>query len=1472
MADKLPGGLRGVTDYPTERQRIFDGVVRGLSKRYPLENDLFKLELADLEYTGPQDYTLSDQKNAILRRRSLTRGLRGTWNLIDKKTGQPVDSKRAMVARVPYLTQRGTYIVNGNEYTVANQARLKSGVFTRVKDNGDYEAHFNVLRGGPSFRIFMEPTTGVFRLRVGQSNMNLYPVLRAMGLDDHQLKQTWGGNLLAANVAASERKGDTTLKKAWERLASARAKKETNDPTDRDFRTVLDKFELDPIVTSRTLGQGFNRVSPEALTRTTQKLINISKGEEDTDDRDSLEFQDTYSAEDLFGERVSKDAGQLGRRMLWKATLRRNLSGLPSGALNPQIEAVFHKSGLSQPLEEVNLLDPLDQNRRITRMGEGGIPSYDAVPQEARNVQPSHMGFIDPVRTPESKSAGVDFRMAYHTYKGDDKQLYARVRNIKSGKTEFQSPQALAGAIVAFPGELAEAQREGFRKVKAMVGSQIKYVDKRKVDYEIPSGADMFDMGSNLVPMVEGIKGGRLLMGGKMLTQAMPLQEPEAPLVQSADDDGVSFEHKAGEYAGVVRATEPGTVTAVGRKGIRVRGADGKTRVYDMYNNFPLNRKSYLSNTPQVKAGDTVRKGQLLARSNMTDQEGNVALGKNLRVAYMPYKGLNFEDAIVISESAANKLASEMMYTEKMDKDNMTSLGTGKFRSIFPSVFNRAQLEKLDDTGVARPGQVLEEGDPVVLAVQRRAPKGASMLYRGGKRPFRDASITWKHPTKGMVTDVWSDDKGVKVAVKTFAPMEVGDKMSGRYGDKGVVGAVVPDDKMPMGQGGKPLEVILNPLTVISRTNPSQLVEAVLGKIAAKTGKPYKMPPFSGQDLVDYAVKEMEAAGLNDTETVTDPELGRKISDVLIGNRFFMKLHHTAEAKTSGRSLGAYTAEGVPAQTPGESDKPKRVGFGELQALVAHGAIENIKDMKNIKGQRNDDYWRAMTLGYTPPSPRVPAVYKKFLADLQAAGINVKKQGDKMHLLAMTDRDVDKMSAGEIKSPDTVRWLSEFGRGTYGEKSMDPVEGGLFDRGITGGHGGNRWSHIRLREPMPQPVMEEPIRTLLGLTKKDFEDVVAGRKNIATGTGTRAIHEALKRTNLDREIESSMEAVRSPSSAAARDLAIKRLKYLDGLQRSGVAPSDLMVTKVPVLPPVFRPITATADFTMMSGSNRLYMDLIQARDNLEKVESVLEGEPVQQARLDLYKAFRAVTGLGDPVSIKTVNHRSRGLLSEVFGGSPKFGSYQRKLLGMPVDMAARAAISPNPDLDMDQVGIPEDKAWQLYAPFVVRRLVKGMSRAPDARAKAVRMVAEHAPKAREILQDEMEHRPVLATRAPALHKFSLMAFRPVLTNSRTLQLSPQIVTGFNADFDGDAMNFHVVVGDKAIREAKEKMLPSRNLRSPSDFATLWLPRQEFQQGLYRASTKRSGRRMLPRYDSIEDIIAAFKRGELNIEDVVSVKD
>jgi DNA-directed RNA polymerase subunit beta' len=443
----------------------------------------------------------------------------------------------------------------------------------------------------------------------------------------------------------------------------------------------------------------------------------------------------------------------------------------------------------------------------------------------------------------------------------------------------------------------------------------------------------------------------------------------------------------------------------------------------------------------------------------------------------------------------------------------------------------------------------------------------------------------------------------------------------------------------------------------------------------------------------------------------------------------------------------------------------------------------------------------------------------------------------------------------ELENVDTVDWKDGF----------KPVKGGLFDTTSTGGHGGNKWSYIKLHEPMPNPVMEEPIRKLLRITGKEYEDVLAGRAKLGGRTGSEAIRSALAKINVEKAIETTREEVKG-GRKGARDEAIKRLGYLKAAFDKGIHPREWVLNKVPVLPPAFRPVSMMQGGNqLISDANYLYKEVWDANKNLKDLSGKVDD--TADERLTLYKAFKAVAGLGDPVQPKNQERQVKGMLQQIFGDSPKFGTVQQKLLGTTMDLVGRAVVAPNPDLSIDEVGLPESRAWEVYAPFIIRRLVKkGVGR-----IQAMEYVTKKNDLAKKALLEELDARPLMVNRAPVLHRYGRMAFYPRLVKGDVLQICPLVVGGFGMDFDGDASNYEVIADDDAAQEAIQKMLPSRNLIGVSSLKNpVYTPRQEYIGGLWSATSGVAKDKRSRTFATVKDALQAYWRGEHSPDDPVDV--
>jgi glutaredoxin len=1157
------------------------------------------------------------------------------------------------------------------------------------------------------------------------------------------------------------------------------------------IRGMFESSELDPVSTQLTLNHAYERATPEALLAASQKIIKLSRGEAQADNRDSLAFQTVHGTEDFLADKIRNDQNRILQNNLWKATNRGSLDRIPSGVLDAHTNHMLTDSGLGFVLEEINPLEILDQSHKVTRMGEGALPSLDSVPDSARNVQPSYAGFVDLVRSPESLKVGVDLNLARNVRKGPDNLLYTQFLDITTGKPKWVSHQEAATSIIGSSDDYDPTAAY----VPAIAGMDgIQYVPRESVKYLIRSGDDLFSELAGTVPMKSGVKGMRLLMGclagdtlihvcqrggplksmaiekyyrrrrrsgdlvlsideltgeliwvevqgvkrnteehlmlrvtlqsgrtatttdnhkwvirgnaklqetyaadlkvgdlvpcsdptrtpfqepgelcwesitsiepagtsamtydldvndrvfmvnegifvhnSKFIKSAVPLVNREASLVQSTDAEGNNLFKALASRVGAQFADQDGIVEAVTANSIKVRYADGTLEDKELYINHPYSRKTYLHNTPQVTPGQAVKKGDILASSNFTDDKGTLALGVNLRTGYSSAHGKVFEDSIVISESAAKKLASQHMYHEDVEEDAEVKYDKRRFMMSFPGKFTKEQLAKLDDNGVVRPGQVLETGDPVYVGVRQLQP-GPGRLIKNRLAP---EIIRWEHKHPGTVTDIGKTKKGYSAYIQSISPMEPGDKLMLPYGGKGVVSEIIPDEQMFKDAEGNTLDMLMSPLGVISRTNSAQLAAASLAKIATKTGKPYVVSGFMDENMTQFALNELEKHGLTDREDLTDPTNGRTIPQVFVGVHHVYKGSQMAESKGKSRGIAGYTMDDQPSK--GGADGAKHMGSMELRGLLSHGAFDVLKDMKMIKGQANHDFWRKLKLGQTPVMPGTPTTYTKFKEMIKAAGVNLVEENDAVRIFGMTDSQAEKLT-GNRKLESA---------GTFNQQNFKPIASGLFDPEATDSMGaGNRWAYYALPEPVLNPIMAEPVRRILGLTNAQLDAVMNGEQKIGNGYGGKALKEHLDSLDLSKIIDNARQTLRT-GSKSVRDDAIKTLAYAVAMQREGVKPSEFMMTRVPVLPPAFRPITQMSGRTMVADPNYMYLNLKNAIDDFEDAK-ILPPELQTEARKTMVQSYKALIGLVDPEQEKLQSKNVGGILQSILGkGSPK---------------------------------------------------------------------------------------------------------------------------------------------------------------------------------------------------------------------------
>ena len=988
-----------------------------------------------------------------------------------------------------------------------------------------------------------------------------------------------------------------------------------------------------------------------------------------------------------------------------------------------------------------------------------------------------------------------------------------------------------------------------------LVGGKLQKVSpQEKAKYSIPDPSEFFSPVTNLIPGLSSVSGARVLIGDKSSLQAMTLTNRETPLVQSSPKGSKESFNQLFSPLVSVKAKHGGKITKVEEDKIIVKDSSGKEHIHDKYSNYIVGRESYIDHKPVVSVGDEVKKGQLLATSNYSDDKGNLALGMNLKTAVMPYRSLNFEDALVISETAAKKLEGEQLIPIRLEVARGISADKDQHVSLFPNKFYNDQLATIDDHGVVKKGTVLKPGDPVILAVQPKTLKSLDIqlgkLSRVIRNAFNDISTVWEYEHEGEVTDVANTGKLITVTVKTKRPMGFGDKLNMPFGAKGVV-HIAPDTQMPQDEEGNPVDVILNSMSITSRVAPGLVNTIGLGKLAQKKGKPLKMTGFTEGSAVQKVIDVLDKAGVKDTEKLYDPISGKHI-EVLTGPLYFNRLHHIAEDKISARSASTTYDVNMQPSKAGTTEKAKRIGNLATTVALSNDAKAVLRDIATVRATKNDDYWTALKLGYPPPPPKVPFIFDKFLGHLRGAGVHVRQEGSKFYILPQTDKDVVAMSAGEIKKPLTYKLKKE---------ELQTEDGGLFDPTYVGLYGDN-FNHINLNHKIPNPMAEEHLRKMLRMTKAVYNEAAA----------TGELEKKLEAINVDEKIAELKQFI-ATKRKSGRDDAIKSLSFLTMLKEHGLKPTDMMLSKLPIIPAQYRPIVVQGDQVLSADINELYKDLMLVNKSLGEAKEMDDVAPehIKGAKQKIYEGAQAIYGLGDPISQKSKEKGYKGLLATalgVHGGSAKESMFQAKVVNKPIDLVGRAVLLPDSKLDLNQASIPQNVAWSVYSPFIIRRMVKQGIPATKAREY---LDTKHAL-ALNALQAEMEDRPGIITRDPQLSKYNFQGFYLKINpdpKDFSVKLNPLVFKGFGADCDGDQLNVQVPATEEAKDEIKEKLLPEKNLIYHRTFSPIFTPSNEAATGLFAASFEDKKNKPI-KYNSEQDVVRDFLAGKLDVGDRVEI--
>ncbi|OGH10471.1 MAG: DNA-directed RNA polymerase subunit beta [Candidatus Levybacteria bacterium RIFCSPHIGHO2_01_FULL_36_15] len=971
--------------------------------------------------------------------------------LINKKTGKS-SKQKVFLGEVPKMTERGTFIINGIERVIVNQIVRSPGVFfTAVEDliTGKtlYTAELRPVHG--SWLEFSTTRTNMIVVRIDRKKKFLATVyLKALGLDGNDLILEKFKDIESVEPFVQNTLGKDETRGSTDALIEIFRKMNPGEPVVIDtvrenFRASFfdrrryDLSQVGRYKINKKLSVLPNYSNPEDIYTLTIEdvvgimsyLILLSNGKGRVDDIDHLANRRVRSV----GELVQTTAFRVGALRLERIIKEKmslastDESYTPSHFINahPIIAAInefFRTSQLSAILDQTNPLSEIDNLRRLTVMGTGGV-SRERASFSIRDINSSQYSRICPIRTPEGPNIGLVTYLALYSKVNKYGFLEAPYAKVIAEKRGGKSRMRVTDEIVYL--DAAEEMnhyithadinidKNGFiedDRIPARVNGEFLEIEKEKIEYIDVAPRQVVGTSASLIPFVHHDEANRALMGTHMQCQAVPLVKTESPIVGTGMEETV-----ASAMSRVIKAPFDGTVTFVDASRLVLKGKDQEIE-------FPIEKfkrtaqNTFFSKNPAVYVGDKVKKGDILIDGPASDN-GELALGKNLLIAYASFDGLGYEDAIVISDRLVKDDVLTSVHIEKYEAAVVdTKLGSEETTRDIPNVAEE-DLANLDEEGIVVIGSEVIPGD---ILVGKIAPKGETELtaeerllraiFGEKAREVRDTSLRMPHGEHGTIISVQILDrekgdelepgtiKKIIVEVAQLRHVVVGDKLAGRHGNKGVISKIVPDSDMPYLEDGTPVDIIISPISVLSRMNLGQLLEAHLGWAAQKQGIKVAVPVFEklSEDRIFDLLKK---AGLPISGKVKlfDARTGEPYeNDIVVGIGYIMKLIHMVEDKTHARSTGPYSLVtqqplGGKAQMGGQ-----RVGEMEVWALEAHRAAYTLQEMLTIK---SDDVagrakaFEAIIKGVDIPTPKIPESFKVLIRELQSLSMDVVPTG-----------------------------------------------------------------------------------------------------------------------------------------------------------------------------------------------------------------------------------------------------------------------------------------------------------------------------------------------------------------------------------------------------------------------------------------------------------------------------------------------
>ena len=796
------------------------------------------------------------------------------------------------------------------------------------------------------------------------------------------------------------------------------------------LKNILDNTEEKDL--AETLKERYDELIPKCITTediiaSINVLLNMSQGLGEPDDIDHLANRRIRCVGELLQNQFRIGLARLERVVRERMTIQDIDAVTPQTLINTKpitsaIREFFGSSQLSQFMDQTNPLSELTHKRRISALGPGGL-SRERAGFEVRDVHYTHYGRLCPIESPEGPNIGLisalssfaqinEYGFIETPYRKVDPETHQVTDIVENMSAEQEEKYYIAQASEP----LDENGRFINPRVRVRFGNEIMEVENYEVQYMDVSPKQLVSIAAAMIPFLEHDDAKRALMGANMQRQAVPLMITDSPMI------GTGMEYRAAKDSGIlVLAEDNGVIEKVSADCITIKYDNGKTVTHHLRKFKRTNGGTCINQKPIVKKGEKVKKGDAIADGPST-QNGEMALGKNVLIAFSTWEGYNYEDAILLSENLVKEDVFTSIHIEEYDCEcRDTKLGAEEITRDIPNVGDD-QLKDLDENGIIRIGAEVRPGD---ILVGKVTPKGETELtaeerllraiFGEKAREVRDTSLRVPHGEAGTVVDIKiftrenSDELSpgvnqvIRCYIATKRKISVGDKMAGRHGNKGVVSRILPVEDMPFMPDGTPIDILLNPLGVPSRMNLGQILEVHLGMVARKRGWKIATPVFDGADQAEIEQLLKETGLSTDGKSILyDGRTGEPFDQpVTVGVQYMLKLHHLVDDKIHARSTGPYSL--VTQQPLGGKAQFGGQRFGEMEvwALEAYGAAYTLQEMLTVK---SDDVvgrvktYEAIVKGENIPKPGIPESFKVLIKELQSLGLDIRLYDDDKEL------------------------------------------------------------------------------------------------------------------------------------------------------------------------------------------------------------------------------------------------------------------------------------------------------------------------------------------------------------------------------------------------------------------------------------------------------------------------------------------